>query len=197
MESRIRILKVLAKRDADLYNSESVKDCIVNQSWGNGRKELAAEAYDSLAKWLGLRWEKTVYKRVQKLSFVPLEREIDNLIAGCSKHIAAFLQLLKKTGARASETFALKWTDVDFEAKTVRITPSKGGEPRLLRISHKLPELLGMLNSLPKTSERIFGHHKNLKQLRKTYERQRRRITQNLINSFSQDTPLEGNNGIR
>ncbi|MEM4982309.1 MAG: tyrosine-type recombinase/integrase [Candidatus Bathyarchaeia archaeon] len=113
------------------------------------------------------------------MPFVPLEREIDDLIAGCSRHIAAFLQLLKETGARASEAFALKWTDVDFEAKTVRITPSKGGEPRLLRISHKL---LGMLNSLPKTSERIFGHYKNLKQLRKTFERQRRRIAHKLNN---------------
>ncbi|MEM2696055.1 MAG: tyrosine-type recombinase/integrase [Thermoproteota archaeon] len=87
--------------------------------------------------------------------------------------------MLKETGARASEAFALKWTDVDFEAKTVRITLSKGGEPRLLRISHKLLE---MLNSLPKTSERIFGHYKNLKQLRKTFERQRRRIAHKLNN---------------
>lgn len=62
--------------------------------------------------------------------------------------------MLKETGTRDSEAFALRWTDVDFETKTVRITPSKGGEPRLLRISHKL---LRMLNLLPKPRKESSG----------------------------------------
>ncbi len=77
-----------------------------------------------------------------------MEREIDDLIAGCSKYIAAFLQIAKETGARAEGIFRLKWEDVDFEARTIIITPEKGSEPRRFKMSMKL---LGMLNILPKT----------------------------------------------
>jgi integrase/predicted RNA-binding Zn-ribbon protein involved in translation (DUF1610 family) len=180
IEGRVRILKRLVKLGADLENTETVKNVIAKQPWSLGRKELAVEAYDSFAKWVGIKWEKPSYRRTPKIPFIPLEREIDDLVAGCQKYIAAFLQLLKETGARAGETFALKWEDVDFETRTVRIAPEKGGEPRIFRVSIKL---LGMLNALPKTSERIFGHYKSLKHLRKCFERQRKRIAQKLSNT--------------
>ena len=49
------------------------------------------EAYDLFAKWVGLKWDKPIYRRVRKIPFILLEREIDDLIAGCPKHIATFL----------------------------------------------------------------------------------------------------------
>jgi len=115
-----------------------------------------------------------------RLPFIPLEREIDDLIAGCSKYIAAFLQIAKETGARAGEIFGLKWEDVDFERKAIRIAPEKGSEPRIFRMSGKL---IGMLSRLPREGEKIFTpHYSSLNNLMRTFQRQRRRIAHKLAN---------------
>ena len=71
-------------------------------------------------------------KAVRKLPFITYEREIDDLIAGCNNKVATFLQIIKETGARAGEVFNLKWTDIDFENRTITITPEKGSNPRIL-----------------------------------------------------------------
>lgn len=165
---------------ANLYNPESVKEIIAEQNWDDSGKETTAYAYDLFAKWMGIKWERPRYKPSRKLPFVPLEREIDDLIAGCSnKSITTFLQIAKETGARAGEIFNLKWTDIDLEQRTVRITPEKGSNPRIFKMSNKL---MGMLESLPKTSDRIFGNYKRLKDMSKTFERHRKRIAFNLGN---------------
>ncbi|MEM3766694.1 MAG: site-specific integrase [Candidatus Bathyarchaeia archaeon] len=115
---------------------------------------------------------------IRKLPFLPHEREIDDLIAGCNGKIATFLQIIKETGARAGEVFNLKWTDVDFENRTINITPEKGGNPRIFKFSMKL---LGMLESLLKMDERIFNN-KSLSSLRRTFERNRSRVAYKLGN---------------
>jgi len=57
------------------------------------------------------------------------------LIAGCNNYIAAFLQFGKETGARAGELFSLEWIGIDFESRIVNITPEKGSNRRILKIS--------------------------------------------------------------
>jgi len=47
--------------------------------------------------------------------------------AVCGPKTSTFHQLLKETGARTGEAHSLKWTDLDFEAATVRITPEERG----------------------------------------------------------------------
>ena len=73
---------------------------------------------------VGGKWE-APYKCVRKLPFIPKETEIDQLISGCSRRMATFLQLLKETGARCGEAWQLKWKDIDFESKVINITPEK------------------------------------------------------------------------
>jgi len=178
--SRNKKLQRLIRLGADLLDPESVKDVLARQRWSASYKETIVTAYDSFAKWLGLKWEKPVYKRVRKLPFIPLEREIDDLIAGCSKYISTFLQIAKETGARAGEIFALKWDDIDFEKKTVSFTPEKGSEPRRFRMSGKL---IGMLAKLPRDGDKIFAHHySSLNNLMRTFQRQRKRIAFKLAN---------------
>ncbi|MEM2351985.1 MAG: hypothetical protein QXT26_06220 [Thermoproteota archaeon] len=46
--------------------------------------------YDLWAKWVGIKWERPFYKPPRKLPFIPLKREIDDLIASCNKYIATF-----------------------------------------------------------------------------------------------------------
>jgi integrase len=180
IEGRVKLLKVLVKRGANLFDPESVKDVIANQeSWSNGRKELAVEAYNSFLIMVGGKWDPPKYRRIQKLPFIPLESELDQFIAGCSntKRLMAFLQLLKETGMRCGEALRLKWIDIDLAKRTVRISPEKGSSPREIRISSRL---LAMLNSLPKTSGRVFPVNYNA--MRKSFGRQRRRLARKLQN---------------
>jgi len=175
---RAKLLKILAKRGADLFNPESVKDVIARQNWSEGRKENAVDAYTSFLRMLGMTWNPPRYKRVQKLPFIPLEKEIDDLIAGCGRKVATFLQLLKETGMRAGEAWKLKWTDIDFQRKTIRVTPEKGSNPRIFRVSHKL---LAMINSLPKKSEKIFGDYP-IRGFARLFQRQRKKVAEKLQN---------------
>jgi integrase len=97
----IKILRTLAKRGANLYDSESIKEAIAKQQWASKRKATAVNAYSCLLMMIGGKWDPPVYKNVKKIPFIPTEQEIDQLIAGCGPKTAAFLQLLKETGMRA------------------------------------------------------------------------------------------------
>ncbi|MEM2255139.1 MAG: WHIM1 domain-containing protein [Candidatus Bathyarchaeia archaeon] len=99
IRDRCKILKTMVNRGANLLDPESVKEVIAKQdSWSEGRKEFAVNAYTSFLSMLGKTWNPPRYRRVEKLPFIPLESEIDMLIAGCSHKVGTFLQLLKETG---------------------------------------------------------------------------------------------------
>lgn len=153
IEGWTKILRILSKRGVNLDDPESLKDGIARQEWSLGRKENAVDAYTSLLGMHGQKWNPPMYKRVSKLPFIPQETEIDQLIAINGKKVAAFLQLLKETGARSGEVWSLKWIDIDFENRAVNITPEKGSNPRHLRISTRL---ITMLNELPREGQKIW-----------------------------------------
>jgi len=180
IESRGARLNRLVKLKANLFNPESVKEVIaVQENWSEARKEAMVYAYDLFAKWSNIKWEKPIYKAIRKLPFIPLEREIDDLLAGCNKYGSTFLQIAKETGARAGEIYNLTWTDINFENNTLNITPEKGSNPRLPKISKKL---VAMINTIQRKNEKVFGHYKNLKNLRRTFERHRKRTAHKLGN---------------
>ena len=171
--SRTKLLQRLVKLGANLFDPESVKETIAKQkNWSNGRKANAVDAYTSFLVMLGMRWDPPRYKRIRKLPFIPTESELDQLIAGCGFKTGTFLLLLKETGMRAGEAINLTWNDVDFIAKTVRVTPEKGSEPRIFKVSDTLIE---RLKALPQTSNKVFGKTK-LKTMHKMYADQRKRI---------------------
>ena len=178
VENYARILRILYERGADLWSPESVKHKIRQQSWSIGRKMIAVHAYSNFIKPLGLSWNPPKYKPPEKLPFIPQEREIDDLIAGCSYKIATFLQLLKETGMRAGESFNTKWTDLDTVQNTVRVTPEKNSRPRIFKISN---HLIAMLNRLPRDRERLFNYASKAS-LRRTFEKQRKRVAHKLGN---------------
>ncbi|MEM3546314.1 MAG: site-specific integrase [Candidatus Bathyarchaeia archaeon] len=102
------------------------------------------------------------------------------MIAACEPKTATFLQLLKETGIRAGEAIMLKRTDVDFTNRTVRITPEKGSEPRVFKLSNKLMELL--LNVRERSrSNRVFC--KNLHTIQRLFWRTRKRLAEKLKNT--------------
>jgi len=180
IESRTKLLKTLLRRGANPYDPESVKEVISQQStWSPERKELAVHTYSTFLKMTGGTWNPPRYKRVQKLPWVPTEQEVDQLIAGCSHKYATFLQMLKETGMRPGEAWQLKWIDIDFERSVVHVTPEKGSNPRVLRLSNKL---IAMLRKLPQKNEWVFRRGR-LRHFSGGFRQQRKRIAAKLGNA--------------
>jgi len=179
IQGRVKLLNRLMRLGADFNNEDSIKEIISKQTWAVSRKVNAVDAYDSLLKMQGKTWTPPIYRRVRKLPFIPTEAEIDQLIAGCSKRIATYLQLLKETGMRCGEACELlKWTDIDLEQRSIRITPEKGSNPRILPLSVKL---LDMLTEMPKNTPTVFSVNADM--MRHNFEHQRKRISAKLKNS--------------
>lgn len=175
---RTRLLKILVRRGSDLLDPESIKETIARQKeWKNKTKELAIETYDCFLKMHGRTWKKPVYQTIRTIPFIPTEDEINNLIAGCNKITATFLQLLKETGARCGEAFMLQWTDIDLENRIVTITPEKGSEPRQIKIS---PRLVAMLNSLQHDKTKPF--ERSPRHFARNFRVQRKKIAHKLKN---------------
>jgi len=173
---RVRFLKTMVKRGANLSDPESVKTIIAKQAqWSPSTKEHAVTIYNSFLKVFGGSWIPPRYKRLNKLPFIPTEDEINELIAGSNKKVSTFLQLLKETGVRRGEGWRLEWTDFNFENNTLRVTPEKGGNARMLKISNKL---VAMLNQLPKDADKPFQG--SLRHFARTFRRQRKRVASKL-----------------
>jgi integrase len=176
--SRSKLLKVMIKRGANLYDPETIKDVIAKQTWSEGRKENAVNAYSTFLRMIDGTWKPPIYGRIQKLPFIPKEEEIDALIASCAQKASTLLQTLKETAARVGEAWALNWTDVDIENRTLRITPEKGSNPRIFKIS---PKLMSMLLALPRKGNCIFGSYP-LHGYRTCFTRQRKKAAIKLGN---------------
>jgi integrase len=175
---RVKLLNRLMRLGADFKDSETIKEIISKQNWSVSRKVNAVDAYDTLLKMQGKTWTPPIYKRVRKLPFIPTEIEIDQLIAGCSRRMSTFLQMLKETGMRCGEACdLLKWTDIDLEQRSIRITPEKGSNPRILPISIKLVD---MLKEMPNENISIFGVGSD--RMRHNFGQQRKRIAAKVKN---------------
>jgi len=170
----------LLNEGVDLLNPDSVKEYLsLKKSWGEASKHHTVVVYNGFAKFHGITWEKPNYKFSRKLPFIPLESEIDALIACSGKKISALLQLLKETGMRIGEALRLKWTDIDYKRNLIILNePEKGSEPRIFKVSNLL---ISKLNKLPKTSEKIFGD-KSREAVSNNFRIQRKRIANKLGN---------------
>jgi len=193
---RVDLLKLLQARGANLLNPESMFQAIDHakkwnwkekqlstDEWSEGTKHNASVAYQGFCELLkipileGINFDKWG-RRAQKLPWIPLETEIDQLTAGCTRSLATFLQLLKETGMRSGEAIRLLWADMDLEHGVITVNhPEKHSLPRQFKISGKL---VAMLNYLPKKTDRVFPI--DLKSMRRRLFWQRNRIAQKLQN---------------
>jgi integrase len=178
IERRSKVLEVLVKRGANLYDPESIKEVIAKQNWNESGKSVAVKAYTCFLRMVNGSWTPPITRPVEKLPFIPTEQELDSLIAAVNGKLTAFLMSLKETGMRAGEAYNLQWKDVDFENGTVRITPEKGSNPRIFKIS---PKLQAMLNRMDKTGDWLFKPWK-LKHMRRTFQRIRNKLAVKLCN---------------
>ena len=179
IKGKTKLIQIMCNRGANLYDPDSIKAVIAQQqTWSEGRKENAVNAYSTFLRMTEGTWNPPIYTRIRKIPFIPTEKEIDDLIASSSNKCAALLQTLKETGCRIGEAWLLEWTDIDTEKNTLRITPEKGSNPRIFKIS---PRLLSMLHSQPKKSKKIFGTYP-LKGYCTSFTKQRRATAMKLGN---------------
>jgi len=125
----IDTLKAVAKK-ANLLNPEAVKMHLASATVSVGRKEKICQDLARFYKFKQMPFEMPRYHRIDSLPFVPQEKEVDELISACGKKTATFLQLLRETGIRPGEAWALRWKDLNFERASVTITPEKGSNAR-------------------------------------------------------------------
>jgi len=172
-------LRVLTQRGADIHNPESVKDVIARQKWSGNRRKNVINAYTLFLKTHGSLWEKPRCIIEQKIPFIPAEQEINALIAGAGKKLAAFLQLLKETAMRAGEAVRLEWTDVDFEKRIITLNkPEKRSNPRMWKVNS---ETIAMLQNLPRNNQKVFGDATS-NTMKQGLQRTRKRLASKLQN---------------
>jgi integrase len=173
------MLKQIAKEN-NLQKPTEIKTWLADLQkckWNNRTKTKFIDDYNSYLNFAKLKWIAPKYQITERLPFIPTETEIDQLIASCGKQISTVLQMLKETGMRIGEATKIKWIDINYEHKTVNITPEKGSNPRILPISDKLT---GMINRLPKNRETLF--QPQTKYLRTYFDEQRKTATEKLQN---------------
>jgi len=99
VKTKVQTLRRLVRMGVNLLDPESVKQVIaMYDEWSANYKKIIIYAYDNFAEMLGISWKPPICKSSGKLPFIPLEKEVDALIAGCSKKVATSLQLMKETG---------------------------------------------------------------------------------------------------
>ena len=148
-------LNILTKKGADLLNPDSVETVLATEKLTPSSKREFVAAYRSFTKTFNIPWIPIKVRYEPKQPFIPLESELDQLIASFGKRTATFLQALKDTGARAGELCKLKWTDVNEQNNTVSINnPEKGSKSRTLKVSTKTIAMIKALSK--KHGEYVF-----------------------------------------
>ena len=94
IHSKLRIIRRLKKR-VNLWHSDEVEKYIINAEMTNGHKNSIGFAYQDWCRWNGFDYSPTRFKRNEKLPYIPLESEIDQLIAGNRKKIGTFLTIFE------------------------------------------------------------------------------------------------------
>ena len=153
IQGRKNIISTLLNRQVNIDNPESVKEYLASSDNSNGRKRNIVHAITAYYTMKDKTWTPPKYTRIPKIPWVPQEKQVNQLIAAVPNKYKPYLQILKETGMRPGEAWQLRWKDIDYNTRQVRITPEKGSNPRILPISN---ELISMLNLLPKEIEYVF-----------------------------------------
>jgi integrase len=97
-------------------------------------------------------------ERVRFLSRDEEARLRQAIFDGCRNPTAylAALDIALMTGMRMSEQFSLKWSQVEFDTKTVHLPVTKNGKPHTVRLNAKALDAFQTLRALSKGSVVVF-----------------------------------------
>jgi integrase len=154
VETKLSNLRRLRKR-VNIWDIDSVHRYIAGSEWGNNYKSIMEYMYRDWCQFNGFDYKLTKYPKDTKIPYVPLEKDIDILIAGFkNSKYPPMLQLLKESGFRPEEAFRLTPNDFDLEQKICTLNkPAKHSLPRQFKMSDKL---VAMINPLVITRANLF-----------------------------------------
>jgi integrase len=165
----VRLIRRLQKR-VNLWDTSAVEKYLLDSAVSNGHKNTIAYAYQDWCKMNGFDNHPKLFKREEKLPYVPRENDIDQLISGCGFRLACFLQLLKESGCRPREAWMLKTSDIDFSQQLCYInSPAKGSNPRLFKMSLKLTSMISRI--IKPNQDKIWNV--KLENIQRSYQRSR------------------------
>jgi len=105
--TKIKKLKAI-QRQVNLWNQEEVRNYIQDASFRGGYKNSLGYVYADWCEYQGVKYKPQNFPRETSLPYVPLEKEIDQLIgAFAHSKYGALLQFLKETGFRPVEALRL------------------------------------------------------------------------------------------
>jgi len=179
LEGQSKGLKQIA-RYSNLEKSDKVLNYVLSLNCSNARKDVLLNAYDNYCEIHRIPFDKPKLNKEPKEPYIPTEEEINTLVDALPFRTSVFCQFLKETASRAGEAWNTTYSDIDSERRLVRIKPEKNSNPRTVKIS---ANLLDRVNKLGKHSEYVFHVNSNeLKTITRLFERQRKRIANNLQN---------------
>jgi len=181
IETKTKLIRFLQER-VNLWDSDAVREFIKLHPWGGKRKNNAQYAYRNWCQWKGFEYKIEKYREEDSpLPYIPTERELDHLIAGCNRKYAAFLQLLKESAFRPIEANRLTPDDIDLERRIITLnSPAKRSKPRRVKISEKLTSILSPLVCRVKIDESIW--RVSSKSMSRTFSNRRKSIAEKLGN---------------
>jgi len=131
-------------------NIEKLKEHLLN----SGREKATVNRYLALLKnmfnksyeWYGIPVENPVkkvklFKEEPRLRYLKQE-ELEKLLFYAENHLKDLIILALYTGARLSELLSLKWDDIDFKNKLIKIKQKKTAQEIYIPLSEKLEEYL-------------------------------------------------------
>jgi integrase len=166
----------------NLWDIEAVKQFITNSEWCNNTKSIVEYAYADWCAFNEFKYKPRKYPRETSIPHVPLEKNIDQLIAGFrNSKYAPLLQLLKESGFRPIEAFRLTPSDFDLEQQILTLNkPAKNSLPRQLKMSDKLTAMITPLIRKTSETQRIWSAKP--RHIKRTYQLTRDRIAKKLAN---------------
>ncbi|WP_244936513.1 tyrosine-type recombinase/integrase [Methylobacterium currus] len=94
----------------------------------------------------------------------------DALNTPSAAYLRPLITMAIETGMRKGELLSIRWVDVDFDARTVKILRTKNGHPRTVPLS---PTAIQTLSAMKRDAERVFPISDNA--VRFAWERMRKR----------------------
>jgi integrase len=181
IEAKLKLVKHLNTK-FNLWDSDLIREYIYNAEWGGRRKNNAGYAYMDWCRWKGFDFAFERFREeTQSLPYIPLEKEIDQLIAGFGPKYSCLLQLTKESGFRLAETLTLTVSDIDFERSVITLnSPAKHSNPRQFKMSQALNAMMRRTISGKELKERIWDAKPN--SIRCTFIQKRRYLANKLGN---------------
>lgn len=93
--------------------------------------------------------------------------EEDRLLDASSAHLKPILEVALFTAMRRGEILSLRWSNIDFETREIKIEETKSGKSRTVDINSRLFDVLMKLKNENQNNQYVFINHRTGKPYKK------------------------------